>query len=62
MERFNAEEKKSLDIRQARRMVHDRSKSRRFVRRNGWGVWRGNGWGNKPDDELVNWERCYTPV
>ena len=34
-------EKRGLDVRQARRMVHDRSVWRGFVRRNAWGVARG---------------------
>ena len=33
--------KKGLDVRQARRMVQDRSESRGFVRGNAWGVPRG---------------------
>ena len=33
--------KRSLDFRQARRMVHDRSICRWFVRGNAWGVARG---------------------
>ena len=32
---------RSLDVRQAWRMVQDRSEWRRFVRRNAWGVARG---------------------
>ena len=34
-------EKRGLDFRQARRMIHDRSVWRGFVRRNAWGVARG---------------------
>ena len=33
--------KRGLDVRQARRMVHDRSVCRGFVRGNAWGVARG---------------------
>ena len=30
--------KRGLDVRQARRMVHDRSEWQGFVRRNAWGI------------------------
>ena len=33
--------KRNLDIKQARRMVHDRSVWQEFVRRNAWGIVRG---------------------
>ena len=33
--------KRGLDVRQARRIVHDRNVWREFVRRNAWGVARG---------------------
>ena len=38
---MNCLKKRGLDSRQARRMVHDKSTWRRFVRGNAWGVARG---------------------
>ena len=37
----NCLKKRGLDVRQARRMVHDRSVWRGYVRGNAWGVSRG---------------------
>ena len=39
--RFDTVKKKSLGVREARRMVHDRSVWQGFLRGNAWGVARG---------------------
>ena len=46
--------KRGLDVRQARRVVEDRSEWRGFVRGNAWGVARG--------DEPLTLTRCHNYV